>query len=229
MTQNPQYSTTTTARPFTGNSQMPTFQIPNASGDPLPTHQRFMTQTGYVNPMMTSNYQPSAGLTPMNINNGWPGQFVFPQMTQHNHQAAGFPQEQVQPGFQNQGPVNQPMNLAHQFGGQQAMANAMIPRDFAPQRQVEAYQQMPEPQPTHRQDANAYWADKIAEVMRDQFRIKPKVNTYSYRRPYPPAYNLIPLPNWYKVSYFTKFSKQDDTSTMEHVNRFIIQCGEAAN
>ena len=28
---------------------------------------------------------------------------------------------------------------------------------------------------------------------------------------------------------FTKFSRQDDTSTMEHVNRFIIQCGEAAS
>jgi len=91
MTQNPQYSTTTTTRPFTGNSQiltfprnsqiptfpgnsqMPTFHMPNASVDPLPTHQRLMTQLGYVNPMITPNYQPSAGLTPMNANNGWIG------------------------------------------------------------------------------------------------------------------------------------------------------------
>ena len=65
--------------------------------------------------------------------------------------------------------------------------------------------------------------------MKDQFRIKPKVNTYSYQTPYPPAYDLIPLPNRYKVPDFTKFSRQDDTSTMEHVNRFIIQCGEAAS
>jgi len=43
MTQNPQYSTTTTVRPIIGNFQMPTFQMPNASGDPLPVHQRFMT------------------------------------------------------------------------------------------------------------------------------------------------------------------------------------------
>jgi len=82
MTQNPQYSTTTTARPVTGNFQMPTFQTPNALVDPLLTHQRFMTQTGYVNPMITPNYQPSAGPTPMNANTGWTGQFVFPQMTQ---------------------------------------------------------------------------------------------------------------------------------------------------
>ena len=45
MTLNPQYSTTTTARPLTRNFQMPTFQMPNASVDPLPTHQRFITQT----------------------------------------------------------------------------------------------------------------------------------------------------------------------------------------
>jgi len=94
---------------------------------------------------------------------------------------------------------------------------------------VEAYQQMPDPQPPHRQDADAFWADKIAEVMRDQFGIKPKVNTYSYRTPYPPAYDLIPLPNQYKAPDFIKFSGQDDTSTMVHVNRFIIQCGEPAN
>jgi hypothetical protein len=58
--------------------------------------------------------------------------------------------------------------------------------------------------------------------MRDQFGIKPKVNTYSYRTPYPPAYDLIPLPNRYKVPYFTKFSRQDDTSTMEHVNASLF-------
>jgi len=65
--------------------------------------------------------------------------------------------------------------------------------------------------------------------MRDQFGIKPKVNTYSCWTSYPPACDLIPVPNRYKVPNFTKFSEQDDTSTMEHVNRFIIQCGEAVN
>ena len=95
------------------------------------------------------------------------------------------------------------MNLGQQVGGQ--MINPMFHADRAPQRHMEAYQQVPDPQPPHRQDADAYWADKIAEVMRDQFGIKPKVNTYSYRTPYPPAYDLIPLPNRYKVPDFTNF------------------------
>jgi len=118
--------------------------------------------------------------------------------------APGFQQGQIYPGFQNQGLPNQPMNLGQQiggqhiggqqFGGQQMggqMINQMFHADRAPHRHVEAYQQMPDAQPPHRQDADAYWADKIAEVMTDQFGIKPKVNTYSYRTPYPPAYDLI--------------------------------------
>jgi len=83
MTQIPQYSTTTTARPITGNFQMPTFQMPNAnsSANPLPTQPRFVTQTCYANPAMTSNYQPSAGHMPMNANNGWTEQLFFPHVT----------------------------------------------------------------------------------------------------------------------------------------------------
>ena len=82
LNQSPQYTTTTTARPYTRNSQVPTFQMPNASVDLEPTQQRFMTQPGYVNSMMMPNYQSSAGPVPMNANSGWPGQFVFPQMSQ---------------------------------------------------------------------------------------------------------------------------------------------------
>ena len=103
----------------------------------------------------------------MNANKGWTEQLFFPHVTQQNHQAIGFQQGQTQVSFHNQGPVNQPMNLAQQIGGQQAMANMMFPGDRVPQRHVEAYQQVPEIQPAHRQDADAYWADKIVEVMRD--------------------------------------------------------------
>ena len=85
----------------------------------------------------------------MNVNNGWIGQVTFPHATQQNHQAVGFQQGQMQVGFQNQGPANQPMNLAQQIGGQQAMANVMFPGDRVPQRHVEAYQQIPEVQPAH--------------------------------------------------------------------------------
>ena len=84
MTQVPQYSMTTIVRLIARNFQMPTFQIPNvnASVNPLTTQQRFISQTGYVNPAMTTNYQPSMSLVSMNANNGWTGQLIFPHATQ---------------------------------------------------------------------------------------------------------------------------------------------------
>ena len=50
-----------------------------------------------------------------------------------------------------------------------------------------------------------------------------------YKTPYPPAYDEIPLPHKYKLPDFTKFSGQGKESTVEHINRFIMQCGEATN
>jgi len=82
MNQSPQYTTTTTARPYTGSSQAPMFQMPNASADSMLMQQRFMTQPGHVNSMIMPNYQSSAGPMPMNANSGWLGQQVFLQTPQ---------------------------------------------------------------------------------------------------------------------------------------------------
>ena len=49
-----------------------------------------------------------------------------------------------------------------------------------------------------------------------------------YKTPYPAVYDQIPLPHKYKLPDFTKFSRQGEVSTVEHINRFIMQCGEAA-
>ena len=72
------------------------------------------------------------------------------------------------------------------------------------------------------------WASKIAEMMRDQFGLRPKQKNLVYRTPYPAAYDQLPLPHKYKLPDFTKFSGQGEVSTVEHINRFIMQCGEVA-
>ena len=74
-------------------------------------------------------------------------------------------------------------------------------------------------------DSNA----KIAKVMREQFGLRPKKQSLMYKTPYPPAYNQIPLPHKHKMPDFTKFSGQEEVSTMEHVNRFLLWLGEAGN
>ena len=55
-------------------------------------------------------------------------------------------------------------------------------------------------------DQQIDWASKIAEVMRNQFGLKPKQRNLMYRTPYPTAYDQLPLPHKYNLPDFTKFS-----------------------
>ena len=66
------------------------------------------------------------------------------------------------------------------------------------------------------------WGAKIAEVMREQFGLRPKQHSVMYKTPYPSAYDQIPLAHKYKMPDFTKFSGQGEVSKMEHVNRFLL-------
>lgn len=72
------------------------------------------------------------------------------------------------------------------------------------------------------------WSDMIADVMREQFGLKPKDGDNLYRHPYPEYFERVPLPSRYKVPDFSKFSGQENVSTYEHVSRFLAQCGEAS-
>jgi hypothetical protein len=61
----------------------------------------------------------------------------------------------------------------------------------------------------------------IADVMREQFGLKPKDTGNLYGHPYPEWFERVPLPARYKVPDFSKFSGQDNVSTYEHVSRFL--------
>ena len=86
----------------------------------------------------------------------------------------------------------------------------------------------PNVQPASADGQQIDWASKIAELMRDQFGLRPKQQNLMYKTLYPASYDQIPLPHKYKLPEFTKFSGQGKVSTVEHVNRFIMQYGEAA-
>jgi hypothetical protein len=71
--------------------------------------------------------------------------------------------------------------------------------------------------------------DHLSETLLKQYGIKPKQQSCMYRTPYPFGYDQISFPPRFKVPDFTKFSGQDESSTMENITRFIIQCGEVGN
>ncbi|XP_028100424.1 uncharacterized protein LOC114299795 [Camellia sinensis] len=47
-----------------------------------------------------------------------------------------------------------------------------------------------------------------------------------FRSPYPPWMETIPIPRNYRIPEFTLFIEEERQSTIEHVGRFILQCGE---
>lgn len=69
---------------------------------------------------------------------------------------------------------------------------------------------------------------KMSDMMQQQFGLKPKGQTLSYRRPYPEWYDLVALPSHYQIPELSKFTGQDGTSTIEHISRYITQLGEAS-
>jgi hypothetical protein len=70
--------------------------------------------------------------------------------------------------------------------------------------------------------------NQVSDMMQRQFGLKPKNTGASYRKPYPEWYDQVMLPNRYKIPDFTKFTRTDSISTMEHVSRYLAQLGEAS-
>ena len=65
-------------------------------------------------------------------------------------------------------------------------------------------------------------------MMKNQFGLKPKGQTFSYKRLYLEWYDLVALPTNYRLLEFAKFTGQDSTSTIEHVNWYLTQLSEAS-
>jgi hypothetical protein len=80
------------------------------------------------------------------------------------------------------------------------------------------------------QDANVdFLVQRMTDVLQNQFGLKPKSQGHVYTPPFPKWYHRVALPNKVKVpTEFTKFSGQDDTSTVEHITRYLMQLGEAS-
>jgi hypothetical protein len=70
---------------------------------------------------------------------------------------------------------------------------------------------------------------KMADVLQNQFSLKPKMQGQVYTPPFPEWYHRVALPHRVKPpADFTKFSGQDDTCTVEHITRYLMQLGEAS-
>jgi hypothetical protein len=73
-------------------------------------------------------------------------------------------------------------------------------------------------------------AQKMDDLMQNQFGLKPKMQGPTYMPSFPEwYYNMMILPPRVKpLTEFPKFSGQDDTSTVEHIARYLMQLGECS-
>jgi hypothetical protein len=63
----------------------------------------------------------------------------------------------------------------------------------------------------------------MADVLQNQFGLKPKMQGQAYTPPFLEWYHRVVLPPRVKPpADFTKFSGQDDTSTVEHIARYLM-------
>nr|ABA93663.1 retrotransposon protein, putative, unclassified [Oryza sativa Japonica Group] len=69
--------------------------------------------------------------------------------------------------------------------------------------------------------------DMISDIMRNRFGIETRNRARAYKKPYPDYYDNVPFPRNYKVPKFANFSGEDGKTTWEHVDQFLVQCGEA--
>jgi hypothetical protein len=70
--------------------------------------------------------------------------------------------------------------------------------------------------------------NQLVTILCESFGIEPKGRGHVYQKPYPDYYDQLPYPRGYRVPEFSKFSWDDGKTTLEHVDQFILQCGEAS-
>lgn len=60
--------------------------------------------------------------------------------------------------------------------------------------------------------------------------IAPSAPTYRVGKPYPPAFDIPRYPPTYSVPLFSKFSGNgsDESGPLQHINHYMIQCGDSA-
>nr|AAL77160.1 Putative polyprotein [Oryza sativa Japonica Group]AAP53498.1 retrotransposon protein, putative, unclassified [Oryza sativa Japonica Group] len=199
--------------------------IPEGSGDKA---EYQATGPVYLPGGVFPNYRPFITDNQLTASNVPPVQLTAPILAPAPAAPASAPGQLINPrllpNFQNYQAGN--LNYQYQLPSPQVQyqEGGSAQPQFAPQinqfePMLQQTQGVPQPRP---------WADMIADVMREQFGLKPKDARNLYQHTYPEWFERVQLPNRYKVLDFSKFSGQDSVSTYEHVSRFLAQCGEAS-
>ena len=122
--------------------------------------------------------------------------------------------------------VDHYVNQAVQPGVTQLPEDGDHPTGFAPISKYDQWNMIPCLEIGGPVDPADKIVHKLADLMEKQFGIK-KNQFKSYSLPYLDWYNRLELPPRWRVPDFSKFTGTDDTSTMEHISKYLAQLGDA--
>uniref|UniRef100_A0A2N9EFY1 Retrotransposon gag domain-containing protein n=1 Tax=Fagus sylvatica TaxID=28930 RepID=A0A2N9EFY1_FAGSY len=84
----------------------------------------------------------------------------------------------------------------------------------------------PNPRPAQGQDLRNQILELIDQALGPGHRRAPG---HPYTKPYPERIDREEWPKGFKIPDFTMFSGEDEKTSLEHISRFTIQCGEYSN
>jgi hypothetical protein len=70
--------------------------------------------------------------------------------------------------------------------------------------------------------------EELSKSLEESLGVQINPSKTTYRKPYPSHFDFIKASDGWKVPDFNKFSGDDSKSTMEHINMFLAQLGEAS-
>jgi hypothetical protein len=184
-------------------------------------------------------YQDASAQPPQQSVSVQPTQHVGNQPVQQNpHQAMPNPRTYGEMAFGTSGvPPGSPYRIAPSSNRLQKNIYGNEYSEFMDCSAIDAFPNlgyggatgMPAGRPGN-QDTNVdLLVQRMTDVLQNQFGLKHKSQEHVYTSPFPEWYHRVALQNRVKVPIeFTKFSGQDDTSTVEHIARHLMQLGEAS-
>ena len=104
----------------------------------------------------------------------------------------------------------------------------MLPNPLKSPSQIPILDNTPTAPSTNFNEALNQFREELLKSLEESLGVQIKPSRTTYRKPYPSHFDFMKAPDGWRVPDFNKFSGDDSKSTMEHINMFLAQLGEAS-
>ena len=106
--------------------------------------------------------------------------------------------------------------------------NTVLPNPPKSPSQIPILDNKPNAPSTDFNETLNQFREELFKSLEESLGVQIKPSRTTYRKPYPSHFDFMKAPDGWRVPDFNKFSGDDSKSTMEHINMFLAQLGEAS-